>query len=127
MSAFIYFQTERSGASILDGLAEHLGLTVDPVLSAMESDEFDLDLRVSEDATDGIDPVTERHRYREFDSYALVTLEESLDEAHQVAIVRRVLEWFWIQGIPAVTESDFDDRLPFGGGNEPESIPWAER
>ncbi len=125
MSAFIYFQTEQPLSSVLDGLAEHLELTVDPSWPGLESDEFDLSLKANDDASSGVDPEAERDRYWQLEYYALVSLEETLDEARQVVIVRRVLEWFWSRGIPAITESEYDDQLPFGGGNEPTAIPWA--
>jgi hypothetical protein len=46
----------------------------------------------------------------------------SLD--NQIALVSRILQYLWSEGVPAVASCDYEDKLPNNGGYGSTVIPW---
>ena len=47
-----------------------------------------------------------------------------LIEAGPQALVARLLQLLWENGIPAVAAADYEDELPEGGGGKSRAVPW---
>ncbi|AFZ24726.1 hypothetical protein Cylst_2517 [Cylindrospermum stagnale PCC 7417] len=44
---------------------------------------------------------------------------------NQIALVSRILQYLWSEGVPAVAACDYENKLPNNGGYKNTVIPWV--